>query len=285
MLDRVLESIQPFVSDGIARQTSIGGGDFAQAYRLELYSGQCYFLKTHANPPDFFFTTEAEGLRWLRATTAVNVPEVIAVSDEPPYLLMEWVDLEPSTFADEAEFGAQLAALHQHTHPEFGRPDKKTTGSLALPNVPCGSWEEFYAEHRLLPLAKIAHEKSSLSRSVIRKIELVAEDLINLSVPVEPPSLLHGDLWAGNRVVDDNGKSWLIDPAAHYGHREFDLAMMRLFGGYSDNCFESYSEHYPLAKGWQNRVSLHQLAPLIVHSIKFGGHYVSATESALNQYL
>jgi len=101
----------------------------------------------------------------------------------------------------------------------------------------------------------------------------------------EPASLLHGDLWAGNRVVDVDGSSWLIDPAAHGGHREFDLAMMQLFGGYGEACFSAYNETFALQHGWQSRIALHQLAPLIVHAIKFGGSYGAATERALSNYL
>ena len=95
---------------------------------------------------------------------------------------------------------------------------------------------------------------------------------------------MHGDLWAGNRLVDERGDSWLIDPAAHGGHREFDLAMMRLFGGFGDACFAAYAELHPLAAGWEDRVALHQIAPLVVHAIKFGGHYVGAAESAIARY-
>ncbi|HAS10233.1 MAG TPA: fructosamine kinase, partial [Acidimicrobiaceae bacterium] len=99
----------------------------------------------------------------------------------------------------------------------------------------------------------------------------------------EPPARLHGDLWAGNRLVDRDGRSWLIDPAAHGGHREFDLAMMRLFGGFGAACFAAYDDVHPLADGWEARVPLHQLAPLVVHAIKFGGGYVAGTERALAQ--
>ncbi|MEX2625882.1 MAG: fructosamine kinase family protein, partial [Ilumatobacteraceae bacterium] len=101
--------------------------------------------------------------------------------------------------------------------------------------------------------------------------------------PEEAPARLHGDLWAGNRLVDRQGRSWLIDPAAHGGHREFDLAMMRLFGGYGQDCFAAYAETFPLADGWEARVPLHQLAPLVVHAIKFGGGYVAATARALDE--
>jgi fructosamine-3-kinase len=131
-------------------------------------------------------------------------------------------------------------------------------------------------------LARLAHKERALPRAAIRDLEAVATRLAELGGPAEPPARLHGDLWAGNRLVDTGGVSWLIDPAAHGGHREFDLAMMRLFGGFGEACFAAYAEATPLADGWEARVPLHQLAPLTVHAIKFGGGYVGATQQALS---
>ncbi|MEQ1786557.1 MAG: fructosamine kinase family protein, partial [Acidimicrobiales bacterium] len=110
------------------------------------------------------------------------------------------------------------------------------------------------------------------------------ERLVQLDHRRRTTARLHGDLWAGNRLVDRRGDSWLIDPAAHGGHREFDLSMMRLFGGFGDACFDAYTEVHPLTSGWQDRVALHQIAPLVVHAIKFGGGYVGAAESAIARY-
>jgi fructosamine-3-kinase len=141
---------------------------------------------------------------------------------------------------------------------------------------------EFYATNRLLPLARLASDEQALPSSAIRDLEAVAGRLAELGGPVEPAARLHGDLWAGNRLVGTGGVSWLIDPAAHGGHREFDLAMMRLFGGFGDECFAAYREISPLADRWPDRVPLHQLAPLVVHAIKFGGGYVGATLQALD---
>jgi fructosamine-3-kinase len=262
----------------------VGGGDFAQAFKATLSTGQTVFIKTHSNPPPGFFSTEAQGLEWLRTSGQVNVPSVMAYSDTPPFLAMEWIDLGYANTTTEHEFGNALAHMHQLPFACFGRPDKKTTGSQAVPNTPCDSWAEFYASQRLLPLAKLAKDKSALPDKAIRLLEQISQQLPEFGAADEAASLLHGDLWAGNRVVDKHGHSWLIDPAAHGGHREFDLAMMRLFGGYGEECFDAYSDVFPLQPGWQSRVSLHQLAPLTVHAIKFGGHYRSATLSALEQY-
>ncbi len=262
----------------------LGGGDFAQAYQAQLENGEFVFIKTHKDPPANFFSTEAAGLNWLADTGVINVPSVLACCDSPPYLVLSWVDLGPPTKHGESEFGRALAALHKAPFSAFGRPDLNTTGSLAVPNNPCETWSEFYATQRLLPLAKIASERNALPDNTVTMLESVAARLSEFANDSSNPSLLHGDLWAGNRVVDKRGISWIIDPAAHGGHREFDLAMMRLFGGYEQACFDSYNEVFPLEIGWQSRVALHQLAPLTVHAIKFGGSYASATHSAVSQY-
>ena len=185
----------------------------------------------------------------------------------------------------EAAFGRGLAALHRAGAPCFGREDRRTTGSLALPNDPCDTWVEFFGARRIGPLRRIAADRGSLPDTTLGKLDAVIARLGELGVPDEPPARLHGDLWAGNRVVDRSGRSWLIDPACHGGHREFDLAMMRLFGGFDRDCFDAYRDEFPLAAGWESRVPLHQLAPLTVHAIKFGGGYVSATDRALTSVL
>lgn len=261
----------------------VSGGDVAAAYRTELDDGRRVFLKTHHDPPPGFFTTEASGLRWLRDAGSVLVPEVLAVSDDPPFLALEWVEEGRPGSGTEEDLGRGLADLHRAGAPSFGREDRRTTGSRGLPNEPCDTWAELYATQRLLPLARLARDRDALPDTTIAELERVAGRLDELGGSAEPPARLHGDLWAGNRLVDRDGRSWLIDPAAHGGHREFDLAMMRLFGGFGEACFAAYQEVHPLADGWQARVPLHQLAPLTVHAIKFGGVYVASTQRALAQ--
>jgi len=277
-------AIEGAVGSAVARMSAVHGGDFAAAYRVELADGTTLFAKTHSSPPPGFFTTESAGLEWLRAADAVQVPRVVAVDDDQPaMLLLEWVDIGRPSDSTDSEFGRSLAELHRAGAPSFGREDRRTTGSRALPNDPCATWAEFYASRRLLPLARLARESRSLSGATIAALERLAGDLGRFD-DGEPPARLHGDLWAGNRIVDVNGRSWLIDPAAHGGHREFDLAMMRLFGGFGADCFAAYDDVHPLAAGWRERVSLHQIAPLVVHAIKFGGHYVDAATRAIAGY-
>ena len=277
----IADAIEREVGARPVESATVSGGDVAEAARVTLDDDRTIFVKTHANPPAGFFTTEANGITWLRESGAVLLPEVLAVADDPPFLALQWID-EGSPDADtEASLGRALADLHRAGAPFFGREDQRSTGSRGLPNEPCDTWVEFYATQRLIPLARMARDQGVLDTATVRLLDQVTERLDDLGGDPEPPARLHGDLWAGNRLVDDEGRSWLIDPAAHGGHREFDLAMMRLFGGYGDACFAEYDSAFPLGDGWQDRVPLHQLAPLVVHAIKFGGGYVPAVERAL----
>ncbi len=284
MMSPFTDRIAELCDAAVTAMSPVSGGDFATAFCVDLDDGRRVFAKTHTNPPPGFFSTEAAGLAWLSEVGALPVASVVAVVDDAPAcLILDWIELGGQrSEAGEEAFGRGLAALHRSGSLRFGREDGRTTGSQALPNGPCDSWEEFYRERRLLPLAKIASQRRSLSTPAIERLIRVADRLSDFGAADEPAARLHGDLWAGNRVVDVNGESWLIDPAAHGGHREFDLAMMRLFGGFGEPCFQAYDEVYPLAHGWERRVHLHQLAPLVVHAIKFGGGYVGAVDSALD---
>jgi len=278
------EQIAARLGSVLEAATPLRGGDVSVAYCLKLAGGRRVFAKTHANRAPLAYSTEAAGLGWLSASRTARFPEVIAVSDEPPFLVLEWIEEGSPSAHTEAELGRVLAALHASGAPCFGREDHRSTGSRGLPNEPCEGWAEFYANQRLLPLARLAMDGGALPAASIHELERVASRLDELGGPLEPPARLHGDLWAGNRLVGTAGESWLIDPAAHGGHREFDLAMMRLFGGFGEGCFAAYQEATPLAGGWPERVALHQLTPLVVHAIKFGGSYVGAVAAALSQY-
>ena len=277
------QAIQSTLGVAVVDSARISGGDMAAAFRVRLADGRTIFAKTHPSPPAGFFSREASDLRWLAETKTLPVPQVLAVSDDgPAFLALEWIEPGSERSSTDAEFGSGLAALHRSGADCFGRTDGQTTGSLALPNEPTETWVEFYSERRLLPLARIASDRNSLSAVAISRIESVAARLLELGGEAEPPARLHGDLWAGNRLVDVDGDSWLIDPAGHGGHREFDLAMMRVFGGFGAAVFDAYNDRLPLADGWRARVPLHQLAPLVVHAIKFGGGYIGGVERALD---
>lgn len=264
--------------------TPLRGGDVAQAFRVTLADGRTVFAKTRSGADPEFFLTEATGLEALRNADQLLVPEVLHVSHEQPLLVLAWIDEVHQRPQSDRAFGAALARLHGSGATCFGRADRRTTGSRGLPNEPCDSWADFYATNRLLPLARLASDERALPEATVAMLEAIADRLDEFGGAHEPPALLHGDLWAGNRVVDQDGQSWLIDPAQHGGHREFDLAMTQLFGGWQVDMIRGYNDERPLADGWQSRVALHQLAPLAVHAIKFGGGYVNATTEAAARY-
>ena len=285
LMEEVLEYVAVSLDVGIVRASRVHGGDVAISFRLDLDNGRRVFAKTHAAAPAHHFSTEATGLRWIRVGHGLGVPEVLAVSDAPPCLVLEWIDEGPAVADTDVSLGRGLASLHRAGTPSFGREDRRSTGSRGLPNEPCATWAEFYATQRLLPLARLATDGRALRDRAMRDLEAIAGRLPELGGEPEPAARLHGDLWAGNRLVGRGGHNWLIDPAAHGGHREFDLAMMRLFGGFSEACFAAYEQDFPLGRGWRDRVALHQLAPLVVHAIKFGGSYPAAVEAALAGYV
>jgi fructosamine-3-kinase len=263
----------------------VGGGDVSRSYRVELADTRVLFAKTHESPPEGgFYTTEALGLDWLRQVNALSIPQTLACSDEPPaFLALQWIDQADPLPGSDADLGRALALLHSAGAPTFGRPDGRSTGTLRLPNQPCRTFAEFYVTQRLEPLRRLAGQLEALPPKTLKDIDRIIDRIEILAGPREPAARLHGDLWGGNRIVDREGRNWLIDPAAHGGHREHDLAMMRLFGGFSAEAFEAYDELFPLMDGWTKRLPLHQLPPLVVHAVKFGGHYVGRVEQALLQ--
>jgi fructosamine-3-kinase len=258
----------------------VGGGDINEAFHVVLADGSDAFVKTRADASPGEYAAEAAGLAWLAEPGALGTPRVLEVDDT--YLALEWVQPGRLDARGVEELGRGLARTHAAGAPHFGDFRATATpsrfGSLGLPNEPTADWPSFYAERRLLPLARIARERGALAAGGIDAVERVCERLAELSGGAEPPARLHGDLWQGNIMADVRGRPWLIDPSAYGGHREVDLAMLRLFGAPCERVFASYQELAPLADGWQERVGLYQLLPLLVHALLFGGSYRAAAE-------
>jgi fructosamine-3-kinase len=260
----------------------VGGGDINEAWRVTLPDGRDAFVKTRLGAAAEEYATEARGLRWLAQPGALRTPRVLEATADR--LVLEWV--EPGYLSAEGaeELGRGLALTHAAGAPAFGDEAAGGFGSLRLPNDPTPDWPTFYAQRRLLPLAGIARGRGALSDAGARAVEAVCERLPELVGPEEPPARLHGDLWSGNAMADAEGRPWLIDPSAYGGHREVDLAMLRLFGAPSERIFAAYAETAPLAVGWEERVELWQLLPLLVHAVLFGGSYVGAAERVARRY-
>lgn len=260
----------------------VGGGDINEAWAVSLADGRRAFVKTNPRAAPTMFPREADGLRWLAEPRAIRVPEILAVSER--FLALEL--MRPGApAADHAErLGRELAALHLSGADGFGGPTPNFIGSLPQDNTPEHDWPTFYAKRRLLPQLRMAADAGRASRAMTEGVERLARLLPERVGPPEPPSRLHGDLWGGNQMAVD-GAPVLIDPAVYGGHREIDLAMMQLFGGFSARVFAAYDEAAPLAPGWRERVPLYQLYPLLVHVNLFGGGYVGSVERALAQVI
>jgi len=275
----------------IARSSGLGGGSINDAAQVTLADGRELFVKTNPDSPPTMFAAEARGLRWLAEARALRLPEVVAVSgpDDPvQFLVLEVVRRgRPANHFDEA-LGHGLAALHRFGAPGFGIDHDNFIGSLPQANSPASdpaSWPVFYRERRLEPQLRMATDHGRASARMKRDFARVFTELPDLCGPPEPPARLHGDLWSGNLMCDADGAPCLIDPAVYGGHREIDLAMMRLFGGFGARVFAAYDEAWPLADGHEARVDLYQLYPLMVHVNLFGGGYGGSVESALARIL
>jgi fructosamine-3-kinase len=237
------------------------------------------FRKRDPSAPGDFFAVEAEGLEWLREADAIAVPEVLRVDAES--IELERVDAGPWTPPTDERFGRELAALHRTGAPTFGWHRDGYIGPLRVANTAADDWPAFYWTTRIEPFVRAA----SLPHDAVATFDRLASRLADIAGPAEPPARLHGDLWRGNVLADRAGRPWIIDPSAHGGHRETDLAMLQLFGGFGSRCFDAYDEVYPLADGWRDRVALHQLYPLLVHAVLFGGGYAAQAVAAAREYV
>jgi len=288
-LAAVANRAETLLGTAVVATSPVAGGDVCTATRLRLADGTSALVKTRPHPPAGFFRTEADGLAWLAAATGgVPVPEVLAVDDD--CLVLRFVEgARPSPEAAEG-FGRALATTHRAGADGFGRPGGEDgfIGVLPLPgSVPAGTpWPEFYATRRVLPYLRLAADRGAVTVEDVRDVERLVGRLTRLAGPEEPPSRLHGDLWSGNLLWGTDDRVWLVDPAAHGGHRETDLAMLALFGcPQLPRVLEAYDEAAPLADGWQDRVPLHQLFPLLVHAALFGGGYGARAGDAAREYL
>jgi fructosamine-3-kinase len=281
------EAVGRALGCAVQEVSSVAGGDINDAFDVRLSDGRRVFVKAHARGVPGMFAAEARGLGWLAEAGALAVPQVLAVgSDEggAGFLALEHLGTgRPRRDFDET-LGRGLAALHRFGAPRFGLDHDNFIGPLPQPNQTTEDWPTFYGERRLLPLVRRAVDRGLVGQALQRGLEGVAARLGSIVGPPEPPARLHGDLWAGNLHVGADGEPWLIDPAVYGGHREVDLAMMQLFGGFSSRVFAAYAESYPLAAGHAERVPLYQLYPLLVHTNLFGAGYVGAVEQAVNRY-
>lgn len=263
----------------------VHGGDINQAFCLHTANGK-YFLKVNQAGlyPDMFLK-EAAGLNALTKTKTVAIPTIIktGIAGDLQYLLLEWIEKGSPDKKFWENFGHQLATLHQQPQDYFGWVTDNYIGRLKQINKRHGTWDEFYTECRIMPLVEILFNKGLFTRADIHAAGHFCNQLDAL-FPVEHPSLLHGDLWSGNYSVTPSGQPIIFDPAVYFGHREMDLGMTQLFGGFDPRFYAAYQEVYPLEHGWEKRLKLTEAWPLLVHAVLFGGFYVGRAREVLRYF-
>jgi len=297
----IAQRLERLTGAGVRELRLTGSQHQSRHYRAALADGRIVFVKAAAAGLGAALRAEARGLGWLGEASAVPVPDVIGCDEST--LVISWVPTGAADPAAAGRFGRDLALMHAAGSDGFGAPWPGFIASLPLPNdgpaagpdvragpegAPgerpgregTGAWPDWYASRRLLPFLRTAVDAGALRPAQARDVEAVVARIGELAGPAEPPSRIHGDCWSGN-VLWSGGRGWLIDPAAHGGHRETDLAMLALFGApFLDRILASYDEAAPLAAGWRARVPLHQLHPLLVHACLFGAGYARPVAEA-----
>lgn len=284
LFDRILHTIYPD-PPRVSHFHRVTGGDISQAYCLQAGT-QKFFCKVQAaDPGRALFKAEVTGLDTLRKYYP-RVPAIYGVGevDDQAFLVLEWIETGVPDPARWRQFGEELARMHRQQAPTFGFSEDNYIGSLPqLGSFSATDWADFYYHARLFPLLQRGAHAKIFNNNILHQTEGLALRIRSL-FPPEPPSLLHGDLWSGNTRLGPRGHVWIYDPAVYYGHREMDLAMTRLFGGFGPESYEAYQHHYPLESGWEERVSLCQLYPLLVHALLFKGDYIRECQEIIRDY-
>ncbi len=292
MTPTLVHALESALGARVSHSDRVASGSINEAFLATLADGRRVFVKTRDDADARTYAIERDGLSWLRegVSTArgalLRVPEVLALLDRPHALVLDAFEVGREGRESDEALGRGLAALHASL-PEtarFGLDAESDLATIRLDNTRTDDWSSFYAERRLLPLLAMAERKGRSSRTIRIGVERVVARLPELVGPRERPARLHGDLWSGNAAVDREGRPVIFDPAVFAGHREIDLAMMTLFGGFSPRVFAAYDEVWPRAAGHEERVPLYLLLPLLAHVVLFGESYVGNVERALARY-
>lgn len=264
---------------------AVGGGSINHAYHLKTNHGEFFIKYNSAKRFPEMFGKEAKGLKLLYEPGIISIPGVLLVDedDENAFLLLEYIKSahEAGNFWD--DFGEKLASLHHVKADKFGLDHDNYMGSLYQHNTFCDTWTEFFIMERLERQIKLARENGNIGRTDVLAFDRLYLRLGEIFPPAKP-SLLHGDLWRGNLMVNSSGLACLIDPAVYYGHPETDIAMSTLFGGFPNRFYEAYNRHNPLDKGWRERLPIYNLYPLMVHVNLFGGAYLASVHQILRRF-
>ena len=269
----------------ISNYRAVSGGDINSAVKIETSRGNFFLKWNYSNKSPEMFSKEAKGLEILAGTGCIRIPKVINTGETANYsfLLLESIEEKKPQQNFWHELGKNLACLHKNTSQNFGLEHDNYIGTLHQSNTFHGKWTDFFREERIKPMMKSALLSKLLNSKDLDLAERLFDRLTEI-FPESEPSLIHGDLWSGNFMTDEHGMPCLIDPAVYYGNREMDIAMSKLFGGFNPQFYEAYHYYYPLSSGWEKRLNICKLYPLLVHLNLFGGQYAEGVRSILRVF-
>lgn len=265
---------------------SVGGGSINDTYQVEISDQPKFFLKVNsATKYPNLFKKEKNGLNFLNKQHIVSAPSVVVCDELDNYqiLLLEWIEAGLKTNEFWKRFGEQLAVLHRVSNPYFGFEEDNYMGALKQLNHRHDNWVGFFIHCRLQPRFETAIANGLLRTKHLDQFENLCKKLKNI-FDDEQPSLVHGDLWSGNFMCDQNSSPVLIDPAVYFGHRSMDLAMTTLFGGFERAFYESYNYHFSFPKNYKEQWDVCNLYPLLIHLNLFGASYLNQVERTLQLY-
>lgn len=271
----------------ISKITSLSGGCISDAYKITTKDNSDFLLKYNPSVSNEMFVKEANGLKELSKSKTIRIPEVLGFDKD--YILLEFIITGNKRRNFFENFGQNFARMHKFTSENFGFYEDNYIGSNPQKNVPEENekkdWVYFYFNERILFQLKLAEKLGNSTeelRNCISKLENKISAIISTN---EKPSLIHGDLWGGNYMVDGSGQAVLIDPAVYYGNREADLGMTKLFGGFSSEFYFAYNEEFPLEDGYEYRENIYKLYHVLNHLNLFGGGYYSQALSLIKFYI
>ena len=285
--EKIKAKIEGKLGEKILSITSLSGGCISNAYRITTQDKNNYFLKYNSAVSNDMFIKEANGLKELIKSKAIRIPEVLEFGKD--YILLEYINSGGRKKNFFEEFGQRFANMHKFTSESFGYFEDNYIGSNVQKNIPDEQekvdWVSFYFNKRILFQLQLAEKFGSATEELRRGISRLGNRIDQIITSSDKPSLLHGDLWSGNYMIDENGSAVLIDPAVYYGHREADLGMTKLFGGFGAEFYEAYNESFPLEDGYEYRENIYKLYHVLNHLNLFGGSYYSQAMSLIKYYV
>lgn len=273
------------LSEEITHTKSIGGGSINSAIKVSTNDGAWFLKFNFAQAHPQMFESEYHGLKLMAEAQTIRIPQPLNFYEGNHYscILMEWIEQGARQLNFWPDFAKQLSQMHQCTEDYFGLEFDNYMGSLPQKNSKHADFVSFFIQERLEPQIKLARDDGYINEKHIRQSERLYNELPSI-FPEEKPSLVHGDLWSGNFMNDEKGNPVIMDPAVYFGHREVDIAMTTMFGGFSSKFYEQYQNNYPMETGWESRLDFYKLYPILIHVNLFGYSYVGSFENIVSRF-